>query len=39
LGLWIVKSIIDRHGGTIQAERTAAQRTRFTITLPEDRAA
>lgn len=34
LGLWIVKSIIDRHGGTITAERTSAQRTRFTLTLP-----
>lgn len=34
LGLWIVKSIIDRHGGTIIAERTAQNRTRFTITLP-----
>ena len=34
LGLWIVKSIVDRHGGTIVAERTAAGRTRFTLTLP-----
>ena len=34
LGLWIVKSIIDRHGGTIAAERTAQDRTRFSITLP-----
>ena len=34
LGLWIVKSIIDRHGGTIAAERTSENRTRFTITLP-----
>jgi len=34
LGLWIVKSIIDRHGGTIRAERTAERRTRFVITLP-----
>jgi len=33
LGLWIVKSIIDRHGGTIKAERTAENRTRFSITL------
>jgi signal transduction histidine kinase len=36
LGLWIVKSIIDRHGGTIIAERTAEERTRFTITLPAE---
>lgn len=34
LGLWIVKSIVDRHGGRIVAERTAAGRTRFTLTLP-----
>lgn len=34
LGLWIVKSIIDRHGGTIAAERTSEDRTRFSITLP-----
>jgi signal transduction histidine kinase len=36
LGLWIVKSIIDRHGGTIAAERTGDNRTRFSITLPRD---
>ena len=34
LGLWIVKSIIDRHGGTINATRTADNHTRFVITLP-----
>jgi signal transduction histidine kinase len=34
LGLWIVKSIIDRHGGTIAAERTSENRTRFSVTLP-----
>ena len=34
LGLWIVKSIIDRHGGTINATRTAENHTRFIITLP-----
>jgi hypothetical protein len=34
LGLWIVKSIIDRHGGTIAAERTPENRTRFSITVP-----
>jgi signal transduction histidine kinase len=34
LGLWIVKSIIDRHGGTITAERTSENRTRFSIDLP-----
>jgi signal transduction histidine kinase len=34
LGLWIVKSIVDRHGGTITAARTAEGRTRFSVTLP-----
>ena len=34
LGLWIAKSIVDRHGGRIGVERTAAGRTRFTVTLP-----
>jgi signal transduction histidine kinase len=34
LGLWIVKSIVERHGGTIEAERTAERRTRFVIKLP-----
>jgi signal transduction histidine kinase len=34
LGLWLVKSIIDRHGGTVVFERTAAGRTRFSLTLP-----
>ncbi len=34
LGLWIVKSIIDRHGGSISAMRTAEGRTRFEVQLP-----
>ncbi|HEV8018660.1 MAG TPA: ATP-binding protein [Steroidobacteraceae bacterium] len=34
LGLWLVKSIIERHGGSVAFERTAAGRTRFTLTLP-----
>ena len=34
LGLWIVKSIIDRHTGTISLVRTEQGRTRFLITLP-----
>ncbi|MEP7242705.1 MAG: ATP-binding protein [Gammaproteobacteria bacterium] len=33
LGLWIVKSIVDRHGGEIAAVRTAEGRTRFVVTL------
>jgi len=34
LGLWISRSIIERHGGSISAARTADGFTRFTITLP-----
>jgi signal transduction histidine kinase len=39
LGLWIVKSIIERHGGTISLARTGEERTRFSITLPVDASA
>jgi signal transduction histidine kinase len=34
LGLWISRSIVERHGGTITAARTPEGFTRFTITLP-----
>jgi len=34
LGLWLVKSIIERHDGSVSFERTAAGRTRLTVTLP-----
>jgi len=34
LGLWISRSIVERHGGGITAERTADGFTRFTMTLP-----
>jgi signal transduction histidine kinase len=34
LGLWISRSIVERHGGTISAGRTAEGLTRFTLTLP-----
>jgi len=34
LGLWIVRSIVERHGGTIGVERTEEGRTRFTMVLP-----
>jgi signal transduction histidine kinase len=34
LGLWIVKSIVERHGGRIEVTRTESQRTRFTLWLP-----
>jgi signal transduction histidine kinase len=36
LGLWIVKSIVERHGGEISAARTPEGRTRFTVTLPAE---
>ena len=36
LGLWISRSIIERHGGTITAARTADGQTRFTFTLPAE---
>jgi len=36
LGLWISRSIVERHGGTISASRTAEGYTRFTLTLPVD---
>jgi signal transduction histidine kinase len=34
LGLWIARSIVERHGGRIGVERTAQARTRFRFTLP-----
>jgi signal transduction histidine kinase len=34
LGLWLVKSIIERHAGSVAFARTAAGHTRFTLTLP-----
>ena len=39
LGLWLEKSIIDRHGGRVTFERTATGRTRFSLTLPAEEAA
>ena len=38
LGLWIVKSIVERHGGQVSAGRTTAGRTRFSVLLPMARA-
>jgi signal transduction histidine kinase len=35
LGLWIVKSIIDRHDGSIAARRTPEGKTRFEVVLPQ----
>lgn len=34
LGLFIVKQIIDKHGGAIHAESSEAEGTRFSFTLP-----
>jgi signal transduction histidine kinase len=34
LGLWISRSIVERHGGNLAAARTADGFTRFTLTLP-----
>jgi signal transduction histidine kinase len=34
LGLWISRSIVERHGGSLAAARTADGFTRFTMTLP-----
>jgi len=39
LGLWLVKSIIERHSGSVAFERTAAGRTRFTLSLPAENGA
>jgi len=39
LGLWLVKSIIERHAGTVSFARTAAGRTRFTLSLPVEASA
>ena len=36
LGLWLVKSIIERHGGGVAFERTTAGRTRFCVSLPAE---
>jgi signal transduction histidine kinase len=36
LGLWISRSIVERHGGTLTAARTAENRTRFTLALPQE---
>jgi len=34
LGLWIVRSIVERHGGAVAVARTGKGRTRFTVSLP-----
>lgn len=39
LGLWIVKSIVERHGGSIAVMRTADRHTRFLLQLPLEKPA
>ncbi len=34
LGLWIVRSIVERHAGSVRVERTPDARTRFVMALP-----
>jgi signal transduction histidine kinase len=34
LGLWIVRSIVERHAGSVRVERTPEARTRFVMSLP-----
>jgi signal transduction histidine kinase len=34
LGLWIVKSIVERHGGRVGATRTADGLSRLVVALP-----
>jgi signal transduction histidine kinase/HAMP domain-containing protein len=36
LGLWIVKSIVERHQGSVRFERVDNARTRFTVGLPRE---
>ena len=39
LGLWIAKSIVERHGGSIEVSASRHGGARFTFTLPESEAA
>jgi signal transduction histidine kinase len=38
LGLFIVRSIVERHGGRVSLARTVEERTRALVELPGDRA-
>jgi len=34
--LWVVKQLVDKHGGTIDLESTVGHGTRFTLTWPRE---
>ena len=34
MGLWLVKQLVSRHGGTIQVESTPGEGSRFTLNWP-----
>jgi signal transduction histidine kinase len=36
MGLWVVKQLVDKHGGAIDLESTVGQGTRFTLTWPRE---
>jgi signal transduction histidine kinase len=36
MGLWVVKQLVDRHGGAIDLQSTVGQGTRFTLTWPRE---
>jgi signal transduction histidine kinase len=39
MGLWVVKQLVEKHGGTIDLESTPGQGTRFTVIWPREIAA
>jgi signal transduction histidine kinase len=36
MGLWLVRQLVDRHGGTIDYESTPGAGTKFTVTWPRE---
>lgn len=36
MGLWVVKQLVEKHGGTIDLESTVGKGTRFTLTWPRE---